>query len=329
MNTKYKTGVQETAVHHAPRHGTFACFSKRRARFSSGALALPLRAVIGLVAAGFLWVLGARAVDAEILQTATNLPTTETFLLNAPNIAKAVFLKEDLNVSEDVPMDQRSRRFLLKCDATNNFLGALKGENESSLLVANGQFKGVYWCYFIGVLTFQDPKFNTGPIRQGGGAAKSTIHLLANLGFPALRRTNRVLDASHQQIHANLEDGTPVILQLKYDHDLITNATLANAASHKQLAQVQYRYDGTLAGGRLPIGFTRSLMTPNGTFRDNCTVRFFELQLTNQPLPDPEINPSNLFHLEQGRTAIHFLSNNIPYEMLGGGKVMPIPITIQ
>ena len=134
MNTNNNTGVQETAAHLAPRHGTFAGCSKRRARLSFGALALPLRAVIGLVAAGFLWVLGARVVDAEILQNATNLPTTESFLLNAPNIAKAVFQKEDLNVSEDVPMDQRSRRFLLKCDATNNFLGALKGENESSLL---------------------------------------------------------------------------------------------------------------------------------------------------------------------------------------------------
>jgi len=329
MNSKYKTGVEETAAHHAPPHATIAFCFKGYARLSSGALALSLRTVTSLVTAGFLWFLGVGALEAQTLQNATNLPTTASFLLNAPDIAKAVFLKEDLNVSEDVPMDQRSRRFLLKCDATNNFLGALKGENESSLLVANGQFKGVYWCYYKGVLTFQDPKINAGPIRQGGGAAKLNVHLLANLGFPALSRTHRVLDASHQQIHANLEDGTPVILQLKYDHDLITNATLANAASHKQLAQVQYRYDGTFAGGRLPIGFTRSLMTPNGTFRDNCTVRFFELQLTNQPLPDPEINPSNLFHLEQGRIAIHFLSNNIPYEMLGGGKVMPIPINIQ
>jgi hypothetical protein len=329
MNSKYKTGVEETAAHHAPPHATIAFCFKGCARLSSGALALSLRTVTSLVTATFLWFLGVGALEAQTLQNATNLPTTASFLLNAPDIAKAVFEKEDLNISEDVPMDQRSHRYLLKCDATNNFLGTLKGENEASLQVANGQFKGAYWCYFKGVLTFQDPKINTGPIRQGGGAAKLNIHLLANLGFPALSRTNRVLDASQQQIHANLEDGTPVVLQLKYDQDRITNAILSNAASHIQLAQVQYRYDGSFAGGRLPIGFTRSLMTPAGTFRDNCTVRFFELELTNQSLPEPEINPNSLFHIEQGKTSIHFLSNNIPYEILGGGKAMPIPITTQ
>ena len=260
-------------------------------------------------------------------QPAESLPdslTTESFLLNPPAIAKAVFENEDLGLPRI--SEQSKQRYLVRCDNTNYFIAFLPGPGDASPRVANGKFNGSPWSYIGKRLIFKDPAINsfTSSEQKAGlptfteeSAHLYTVNLIANLGFPALSKTNRVMDNSRHQLSASFHDGRPAILRLMYDKDIVTSATLRDARTGRDTALVNYRYDTSFYGGRFPSEFTRSFILQGGTIEELCVVRVFELELTNQPLPESEMNPRDIFSGEKATTL--FFSNNVSYEVTQGG----------
>ena len=277
---------------------------------------------------------------------ASNSTTLESFFEHTPVIRKLIYERVSA-------VDGRRQNYLLKSDGMNAFLSPVN-QTQQPEAMATGQFGSIFWHYYAGnkILVLVDSKLNQEvllphfplrpelrgkPFDDGGANGELEHNMLKremwevlNLGLPEADRDRELrLEKEQNRIQAfasvlwglpHVNEGHPVVIELKYEGGVPVAATFKDPAYGRTRISVTYKYNGSFYGGRFPVEFTKFLMSASvgdGNDTPEFTVRIHELELSSRSLPDAEMDPREVFKSENLR--LHVWSNNVAYEVTPRG----------
>jgi hypothetical protein len=165
-------------------------------------------------------------------------------------------------------------------------------------------------------------------VRTAARDGELSIARITDLGFLMIDRTQPIVwDAGRQEftLQAKTFGGQayPAKITLTYKDGVPTSGILSNVSTGKSVIRVTYRYENSFHDGLFPVEYTRyQKLGTNADLAPVATVRFFELDLTNGPLPDEQINPRLLFGTKSTRgPSVVVNSNDVAYAVRKGNML--------
>jgi hypothetical protein len=271
-----------------------------------------------------------------------DFPSFESFFQHSPTISKVVY---EWQAPMGIAGTQRTNYYETRCDGSNFFESMLappenghRAGEEKSYLAETGSFNNEPWDHLDGVLTLyqlgNDPDHDVAA-RMAARDSELSIARITDLGFLVIDRTQPMAWDSVKRefaVQAKTFSGQiyPATITLTYEGGIPISGILSNLSIGKSVIRVTYKYDNSFHNGLFPVEYTRyQKLGTNADFGPVATVRFLELDITNGPLPDEQINPRLLFNTKDTRGPSVVINSNDVAFALRRGNMLPLQTSEQ
>ena len=285
-------------------------------------------------------------------ETNTKPITLESFWQYPPIISKMHY-SLIYPASEPAPKGGRGgsqEELLLTMDGTNASLCPVNAAGQIEGF-CTGRFQSVFWHYYSRkhILVLADSKINrieplpkldsdkpftshAGPVGEGErDVFQRRLDDIINLGLPEIDRDAGIIwDANNHQLKGSLSGvvapynkGVPLVLTFDYESGLPRSSILRAIINGKVVdtgIRESYEYNTNVFGGQFPFQITRFAPKSTADAPDvpDYIIRIKELELSDNPIAEAQINPVQLFGQVENLERMIW-SNNIQYNVSHAG----------